>query len=523
MPFRLALSGLNAATTDLTVTANNIANVSTNGFKGSRAEFAEMFAVSPQGVASTAIGNGVRVAAVSQQFKQGNIDNTGNSLDLAISGQGFFTMSDNGALLYTRAGAFQTDNAGYVVNSQSQRLQVYAPSPSGGFNTGSLTDLRLLTGESPPNATTNMEMILNLPSDTALPNQSVFDPGDSDSYNRATSLTIYDSLGAAHTGTVYFQKMAPGSWNSYLYIDGAPVGTTTAAAPTTRTGSVDTSTLNYSGAGFAGAVSVNGQAATGAPYANAAALRAGLQAAVNAAVVAGGGTAGQAVVSLNASNQISITNSSSVQLSFTGADATNVFGAALSSSGVGPQTPAGSAEPHQLVFNNMGELVTPANGMVDFPVYAPATGAATMDLSLDFSGATQYGSTFGVTAITQDGYTTGQLTGLSIDKSGVVEARFTNGRSQVLGQVAITNFVNPNGMQQLSDTSWSETFSSGDALHGQAGSTGFGLIQSGALEAANVDITEQLVNMITAQRNFQANAQMIQTADAITQTIINIR
>jgi flagellar hook protein FlgE len=142
---------------------------------------------------------------------------------------------------------------------------------------------------------------------------------------------------------------------------------------------------------------------------------------------------------------------------------------------------------------------------------------------MNLSGATQYGSTFSVGNITQDGYTTGRLIGIDIDKSGIVQARFTNGRSLSLGQVALSNFANPNGLQPLADTNWAETFASGQALRGQAGTSGFGLIQSGALEASNVDITTQLVNMITAQRNFQANAKMISTSDAITQTIINIR
>ena len=122
---------------------------------------------------------------------------------------------------------------------------------------------------------------------------------------------------------------------------------------------------------------------------------------------------------------------------------------------------------------------------------------------------TQYGGTFSVNTITQDGYTTGRLIGIDIDKTGIVQARFTNGRSQPLGQVALANFANPQGLQQLGDTNWAETFASGQALRGQAGNSGFGLVQSGALEASNVDITAQLVNMITAQRNFQANAQMI--------------
>lgn len=516
MTFRLALSGLNAASTDLTVTANNIANVSTNGFKKSRAEFAEMFAVSPQGVASNATGNGVRVSSVTQQFTQGNIDNTGNSLDLAISGQGFFTLSDNGAMVYTRAGAFRTDNDGYCVNSQNQRLQVYPPAPNGGFNTGALTDLRLLTGESPPNATTKVEMILNLPADTALPQKPVFDPSDTDSYNRATSLTVYDSLGAAHTGTVYFQKTAPGQWNSYLYVDGAPVGTLGAPQAGAGTGTIDASSLTYPSAYN---LTVNGTAvATGG--ANPAALVAALQTAVDAAVVAGGGTAGQATVSLNGANQIVFTNNSNVALNLGGTSASAVFG---SLANVGPQLPAGAPAPTQLAFNNMGQLTTPASGLITLPTYSPATGAAAMNLSLDFRGATQFGSNFGVTAITQDGFTTGQLIGMNIDKSGVVEARFTNGRSQILGQVAMANFANPNGLQQLANTNWTQTFASGDALRGQAGGTGFGLIQSGSLEASNVDITEQLVSMITAQRTFQANAQMIQTADQVTQAIINIR
>src|SRR5262245_23042084 len=115
MSFGIALSGINAAQTDLNVTANNIANSATTGFKQSRSEFAELFAVSPVGVSRTQVGNGVKVAAVAQQFTQGNMNNTNNSLDLAISGQGFFVLSDGGSTAYTRAGAFQVDNDGYVV------------------------------------------------------------------------------------------------------------------------------------------------------------------------------------------------------------------------------------------------------------------------------------------------------------------------------------------------------------------------------------------------------------------------
>jgi flagellar hook protein FlgE len=406
MTFRLALSGLNAATADLGVTANNIANSSTTGFKESRAEFSELFAVSQSGVATTTSGNGVRVSDIAQQFSQGNIDFTDSNLDLAISGTGFFTVSDGGSYAYTRAGAFRTDAQGYVVNAQSQRLQVFPPVTGGaGFNTGSLQDLRLVNQESAPAATSDVELLANLPSNASVPTNPVFDPADPASFTRATSWTVYDSLGAAHTATMYFTKEAgPGAWNSRFHIDGTAVGT-----------------------------------------------------------------------------------------------------------------------PQPITFDNMGALTAPADARLPFPAHTPATGAADMLIDVNIAGATQYGENFTVGNITQDGYTTGRLIGIDIDKSGVVQARFTNGRSLTMGQVALSNFANPNGLQQLADTSWAESFSSGQGLRGQAGTSGFGLIQSGALESSNVDITAQLVNMITAQRNFQANAKMISTSDAITQTIINIR
>jgi flagellar hook protein FlgE len=155
--------------------------------------------------------------------------------------------------------------------------------------------------------------------------------------------------------------------------------------------------------------------------------------------------------------------------------------------------------------------------------YTPATGAADINMTMDYRQTSQYGQNFTVNSVTQDGFTTGRLIGIDIDQTGVVEARFTNGRSNPLGQIAIASFANPQGLQQLGDTSWAETFASGQAVKGVAGNSGYGIIQAGALEASNVDITSQLVNMITAQRDFQANAQMISTADQITQTIINMR
>jgi flagellar hook protein FlgE len=176
----------------------------------------------------------------------------------------------------------------------------------------------------------------------------------------------------------------------------------------------------------------------------------------------------------------------------------------------------------QLVFSSTGGLTTPASGNLTFGSYTPADGAQAMSLTFNFTNTTQYGTQFGVSSITQNGYTTGQLSTVSVSSSGVVSAVYTNGRSTNLGQLAIANFSNPQGLQQLSDTDWAQTFSSGTATQGTAGSAGFGTIQSSSLENSNVDLTTELVNMITEQRAFQANAQVITTADQLSQTVIGI-
>src|SRR5271155_5756304 len=204
MSFNVALTGLNAATQDLAVVSNNLANAATTGFKSSRAEFGDIYAATQPGVSSTAVGNGVSVQEVAQQFSQGNVETTGNSLDLAINGNGFFTVSNAGALSYTRDGEFQLNNAGQVVTATGGALQVYAPLPTGGFNTGGLSDLTLTTNESAPQATANASITATLPANATPPVTTPFSPTDPTSYTDTTSMTVYDSLGAAHTASLYF-------------------------------------------------------------------------------------------------------------------------------------------------------------------------------------------------------------------------------------------------------------------------------------------------------------------------------
>ncbi|WP_313460104.1 flagellar hook protein FlgE [Stenotrophomonas sp.] len=407
MGFNISLSGINAANADLNVTANNIANVNTTGFKESRSEFADLFSATSYGLSKNAVGSGVRLSNVAQQFSQGNNEQTGRSLDMAISGEGFFTMSMNGARVYSRAGNFQTDQAGYVINPQGARLQVFAPNADGtSFDAGRLTDLQLLTTDSPPKQTALVNTAFTLPANASEPTIAAFDPTNSNSYNHSTGgITVYDSLGVSHTQTSYFVKTAnPNEWQVYNYVDGQAAGT-----PTT------------------------------------------------------------------------------------------------------------------LTFNNAGALTQPATGQIVMDPFTPTTGAGTLSMTLDVSGSTQYGEKFALRNTQQDGYAAGKLNEITVSEEGVVYARYSNGDDKPLGQVALTTFNNNQGLEAKGNNLWVETFSSGTPRTGAPDSSNLGQIQAGSLEASTVDLTEQLVNMITAQRNFQANSQMVSTMDQITQTIINIR
>jgi flagellar hook protein FlgE len=197
-------------------------------------------------------------------------------------------------------------------------------------------------------------------------------------------------------------------------------------------------------------------------------------------------------------------------------------------------TPAMATYP--IEFNADGSLNTatlpsilvdnwdPANG-----AFGPANGGAptqpptSSNFVINIAGSTQFGQTFSVANADQDGFAPGRLTGLEIDDSGVVFARYTNGESLVLAQVALANFDNPQGLSPLGNTAWAESFQSGEPVIGAPQSGALGAIQSGALEDSNVDLSEQLVQLIIAQRNFQANAKTIETADTVTQAIINLR
>ena len=401
MAFRIAVSGIRAATADLDVTGNNIANNNTTGFKASRAQFADIYAVSNLGGSQQSIGQGVQLTAVAQQFNQGNVSFTDNNLDMAINGDGFFVLNDGGTQVYTRNGAFGIDKDGFVTNASGQQLVAFQASNN--TVTGALGALQLSTANIPPLASTQIDAGVNLDAAAVVPT-APFDPTDPNSFNNSTSISIFDSLGQEHLGAVFFAKTGSNAWQAHLRVDGDNTQTTTV---------------------------------------------------------------------------------------------------------------------NNLTFDTSGQLTTPMP--INFGTFTPATGAAPMPLSVDLTSTTQFGAAFGVNSLAQDGFTTGRLSGVDIDEDGIVLARFTNGQSSIQGQIALANFANSQGLQPVSESNWAETNSSGTPLVGGPGTASLGLIQSSALEESNVDLAEQLVNMIVAQRNFQANAQTIRAEDEVTQTIINIR
>lgn len=153
----------------------------------------------------------------------------------------------------------------------------------------------------------------------------------------------------------------------------------------------------------------------------------------------------------------------------------------------------------------------------------PNNAASPLAFDLDFTGSTQFGSAFGTNRLEQDGYSSGNLTGLSVGSDGVVQGRYSNGQTRNQGQIVLANFTNPNGLTSLGNNQWSETSDSGPPLVGAPGTASLGVVQSASVEESNVDLTAELVNMITQQRNYQANAQSIKTQDQVLQTLVNLR
>jgi flagellar hook protein FlgE len=512
MAFQQGLSGLNAAAKQLDVIGNNIANSSTVGFKGSTTEFADVYARSLNGAGAVTAGIGVSVPAIAQQFSQGAIETTANPLDIAINGAGYFRTEAGGAVQYTRNGQFSLDKNGFVVNAEGAKLTGYGVDKNDKVLASSPEPIQISTQDMKPVATTRVSTSLNLDSRAKTPTNYPFNASDATTYNHQTPVSVYDTLGNQHTLSLYYVKSDSGTWDVYAGSDGTEL---TAAK-------VDSAAEDD-------ATSVDARSkwtvATQASPADAGAVASALNdysSAATAAVVAAATAAGASDATIAAIQKA-------------GADA-------AATPGYTPdQVDADIAAAVKVPAQKVGTLKFDANGAlsqaqmaaldppttlplpVAFPVF-PATGAKEIvPIDVAFTGSTQYGADTSEKLTTQDGYTAGHLQRFSTAQDGTIVGQYSNGQTKALGQVVLANFTNSNGLEPIGNNAWVETASSGTPIVGTPGSGSFGVLQSSATESSNVDLTAELVNMITAQRYYQANAQTIKTQDSVLQTLVNLR
>ncbi|WP_318474915.1 flagellar hook protein FlgE [Photobacterium leiognathi] len=396
MSFDIALSGLDATNVQLNTISNNIANVSTSGFKESRTEFSAVYNGMQAG--------GVEVAAISQNFdKTGSITGTGRPLDLAISGSGFFVTKDHtGQTLYTRSGVFGSDKDNNIVSNNGAKLQGYTVDVNNNLQAGAVGNLKITTASLPAKATDELAFVANLDARSSVIDPAInpFDPNSTDSFNSSYTSKVYDSLGNPHTVTQYFTKTNANEWQVNVVVDGA-------ATP---------------------------------------------------------------------------------------------------------------SQTQNVVFNTDGTLQSPT---APFAVNFNPAGADAANINIDIAGTTQFGADFGVSTNAPNGYTSGELAGVRVEDNGMVFATYTNGQSQLQGQVMLADFANPQGLVKTNGTSWIQSFSSGAPVNGAPSTGTLGGLVAGALEGSNVDLTSELVSLMTAQRNYQANAKTISTSDKLTQSLFN--
>ena len=467
MSFNIALSGVNAAQRDLDTTANNIANVNTVGFKESRAEFGDVYATSLLAGGKTKVGDGVLTQEVAQQFSQGSLQFTNNALDLAITGNGFFgtvPAIDSRDFSFTRAGMFKLNSENFVVNSNGDHLLGFPVNTDGSSASVALSTtipVRIPDSSGAPQPTSEVSLKMNLPAGEDPVDITLFNPDDPLTYNSATSVTVFDSLGDSHVMTYYFMKdmNASNEWVGVTYMDNLPLQTEGNTLGTPPTAYVQ-----------------------GPPAVN----------------VVGENSLGPG----NTVSGFRMIFSSGGDFQFMqNADGTNSPTGDVPSVALGAAILGNGSDPTQFITTNLA--LDSVNATPDEP--------------------TQFASAFEVTSLEQNGLPVGRLTGIDIGPDGLVRATYSNGTSEPIVRVALIRFANDQGLSQQSNTQWQESILSGEALAGEATTGTFGDINSSALEQANVNLTSELIDLIIAQRNFQANSRALEVNNQLNQNILNIR
>jgi len=527
MGYEQGLSGLDAASTNLDVIGNNIANSSTVGFKEGSAQFASVYANSLAQSSNSQVGIGVQVAGIETEFTQGNIATSPNSLDIAINGGGFYELQDAGQTVFSRNGQFTTDKNGFIVDASGAQLMGFPVNSAGVATSSTLQPLQIPQTNIPPQISTFVNAQFNLDSGDTVPIDTPFSPTDTSSFNNQTSVQAFDSLGNAQNLSLFFVKGATaGTWNIYASDNGNTLLPSQGTGPNTLTGVAADFPATVAGA--TGAITINGTAVT-IPATGAAPAATVTAAAAAAAINSTPGTGVSASVDAAGDLVLSATppTTAAAVIKVGGADSAALFGAATTQAGTG--APAGLLG--TATFNTNGTLTSFANadGVVGATAGAvqisipDTTGAGTpLSLSLNLTGTTQFGGAFSENGINTDGFATGVLTGNTTSANGLIEGVYSNGKQLALGQIALATFGDVNGLAAVGNNFYVQTEASGQPIVGVPGDTNLGSLQSNATESSNVDLTTQLVDLITAQRDYQANAQTIKTQQTVDQTLFQL-
>jgi flagellar hook protein FlgE len=504
--FYIPLTGLESDSTALNTIANDLANLNTTGFKNQTVNFSDLFY---QEIGEADSGNliqegsGVNVAAIQSQFTQGSIVSTGNATDVAINGNGYFVLGQGSGDIYTRDGNFALTANGELVTQAGQPVMGY-PAANGVVDTNApLSAITVPVGQvEPPQASSTFGMNVNLDASATI---GTTVPGQ---------ITLYDSLGQAQLATVTYTKTGTNTWSYSISMP----ETVTANSSTTA----GTTTINYNfGASGATLATVN----TGTNLAITGPTATGTATITVPAVAAGETVAAYAAALQGAVTAAGITG---VTVTSTAAGKLSIVGANISTSGSVIQDPVATNTAGNLTFNSQGDLIVPAANVTGISFGGLADGASNLNLDWNILGSagaptiTQTSAASGVTATNQNGYASGQYQSFSIAADGTVEANYSNGQQLAVGQVALANVANPNGLELLGGGDFAATQASGAPATGVSGSAGLGSFQDAALEESNVNISAEFSDLIIAQRAFEANSKAVTTFDTIAQETINM-
>ncbi len=510
--FSTPLSGLNANSENLSVIANNLANLNTVGYKAAVANFQDLFyqQIGTNGAGDPVqVGVGTKVGAIAGQLTQGSIESNGVPTDVAIQGGGFFTLVKNGLQEYTRAGNFSVAANGSLTTADGGLVQGFE-AVNGVINPNqTLGTISIAAGlTSPPKPTSNVALTLNLDSGTVVAPS----PASQQTGSGISPATIL------RTGSVLAFSDGTNSF-SYTTIANDTLNNVLAAinGNANFTASLSGNSLVIS-ARNGNAVTFSTNTLTDAA--------AGTQSETFAA--SGTSTAGTFSTSIAVNDALGASHVLTFTFTKTAANAWN-YSITIPAADVGATGNPVVLKTGTMAFNGSGQLTTPAADVSGIAITGFTDGASNLTFKwqlYDPNGSgllTQVAGSSATSSTLQDGYASGTLTGFSIDSVGIIEGIFSNGQTVPVGQIALATFSNEEGLLRNGSNDFLPSLASGAANVGQPGAAGRGTLTGGALELSNADIATEFSKLILAERGYEANARAITTFDQVTQAAINLK